>query len=299
MMGGLKTVQTERLNIAYAEAGPAGGPTAILMHGFPYDIHSYAAVVPLLADRGIRCLVPFMRGYGETQFLSPDTMRSGEQAAFGADLRDFMDALGIERALLGGYDWGGRGACVVSALWPDRVIGLVTGGGYNIHDIVASARPEPPDAEHRYWYQYYFHSDRGRAGLTANRTEMAELLWRLWSPEWSFDADLFQKSARAFENPDFVDVVIHSYRVRYGYVANDPHYAVMEAALAKQPLITVPAINLEGGADGVRPTRATDGAAKHFTGPYQRRVLPRVGHNPPMEAPEAFAAAVAELAGVA
>lgn len=298
MTSKVKTVQTERLEIAYVETGPSDGPPVILMHGFPYDIHCYDVVSANLADRGMRTLAPYMRGYGPTRFLSPDTMRSGEQAAFGADLRDFMDALDINKALLGGYDWGGRGACVVSALWPERVTGLVTGGGYNIHNIAASKRPESPAAEHRYWYQYYFHTERGRAGLTANRAELAELLWRLWSPKWEFDAALFKKSAAAFDNPDFVDVVIHSYRVRYGYVENDPQYAAMETALAKSPPIFVPTINLEGGADGVRPTSATDGSAKYFTGPYERRILSCVGHNPPIEAPDAFADAVAALAGI-
>ena len=187
MTGALKTIQTDVLEIAYLEAGPADGPLAILMHGFPYDVHGYDDVAARLAEKGVRTLTPYMRGYGPTRFLSPDTMRSGQQGAFGADLLGFMEALRIENAVLAGYDWGGRGACVVAALWPERAKGLVTGGGYNIHDVAASAKPASPAAEYRYWYQYYFHTERGRAGLAANRQAFAKQLWRLWSPEWDFD----------------------------------------------------------------------------------------------------------------
>jgi pimeloyl-ACP methyl ester carboxylesterase len=296
MTAALKSIQTDRLEIAYAEAGPTDGPLAILMHGFPYDIHCFDEVATLLAAKGVRTLAPFMRGYGPTKFLNADTMRSGQQGAFGADLVEFMDALEIENAVLGGFDWGGRGACIVAALWPERARGLVTGGGYNIQNIAASVKPASPEAEHRYWYQYYFHTERGRAGLAANRQAFAKQLWRLWSPEWAFDDAAFEKSAPAFDNPDFVDVVIHSYRVRFDYVAGDPAYAEIEAELAKQPIITVPTINLEGLADGVAgPPRETDYAAKRFSGPYERRLLPHTGHNPPAEAPEAFADAVLAL----
>lgn len=296
MIGALKSIQTDRLEIAYAEAGPADGPLAILMHGFPYDIHCFDEAAALLAAKGVRTLAPFMRGYGATRFLSADTPRSGQQGAFGADLLAFMNALDISAAVLGGYDWGGRGACVVAALWPERAKGLVTGGGYNIQNVAASVKPVSPEAEYRYWYQYYFHTERGRAGLTANRRAFAKQLWRLWSPEWAFDDATFEKSASAFDNPDFVDVVIHSYRVRYGYVDVDPAYAEIEAALAQQPAITVPTINLEGLADGVAgPVGDTDYAAKRFTGPYERRLLAHVGHNPPAEAPDAFAAAITAL----
>jgi pimeloyl-ACP methyl ester carboxylesterase len=296
MTGDIKTVQTNRLEIAYAAAGPADGPLAILMHGFPYDIHCYDAVAALLAAKGVRTLTPCMRGYGPTRFRSSDTPRSGQQGAFGADLLAFMDALEIKHAVLAGYDWGGRGACIVAALWPERVKGLVTGGGYNIQNIAGSVKPASPAAEYRYWYQYYFHTERGRAGLAANRAAFAEQLWRLWSPEWKFDAATFEKSAPAFDNPDFVEVVIHSYRVRYGYADGDPAYAEIEAALAERPDITVPTINLEGLADGVAgPVNETDYAANRFTGPYERRLLPGVGHNPPAEAPEAFTDAVMAL----
>ena len=193
MTAALKTIQTDRLEIAYAEAGPTDGPLAILMHGFPYDIHCFDEVATLLAAKGVRTLAPFMRGYGPTRFLNADTMRSGQQAAFGADLVEFMDALEIENAVLGGFDWGGRGACVVAALWPERARGLVTGGGYNIQNIAASVKPASPEAEHRYWYQYYFHTECGRAGLAANRQAFAKQLWRLWSPEWAFDDATFEK----------------------------------------------------------------------------------------------------------
>ena len=292
----LKTVQTDRLEIAYLETGPADGPTAILLHGFPYDVRAYDRAAGILAAKGVRCLTPYLRGYGPTRFLAADTPRSGEQAALGADLRDFMDAVGVRQAVLAGYDWGGRAACVVAALWPDRAQGLVTGAGYNIQNVAAAARPAPPAAEHRYWYQYYFHTERGRAGLTEHRAELAGLLWRLWSPEWSFDDQTLAATAPSFDNPDYVDVVIHSYRVRYGYVASDPAYGEIEAALAKSPDIAVPTINLHGLADGVHPAPAKDRDAARFTGAYDRRLLPQIGHNIPQEAPEAFADAVAELA---
>lgn len=292
----LKTVRTDRLEIAYLESGPASGPAAILLHGFPYDVRAYDEVAARLVGRGVRCLVPYLRGYGPTRFLDDATPRSGEQAALGADLLAFMDALGIGQATLAGYDWGGRAACVVSALWPARSTGLVTGAGYNIQDVAASVRPAPPAAEHRYWYQYYFHGERGRAGLEANRRDMAKLLWKLWSPEWDFDEATFLKTAPSFDNPDYVEVVIHSYRVRYGYVEADPAYGDIEASLARSPDITVPTINLHGLADGVHPAPAKDRDAGRFSGPYERRLLERIGHNIPQEAPAAFADAVAEIA---
>ena len=252
-------------------------------------------MLPLLA--GCRVIVPYLRGYGPTRFLSADTMRSGEQAALGNDLKEMMDALGIERAVLAGYDWGGRAACIVAALWPERVRGLVTCGGYNMHDVAGSAKPASAEQEHRYWYQYYFHTERGRAGLTENRRGIARLLWTLWSPNWTFDDATFEASAAAFDNPDFVDVVIHSYRVRYGYVAGDPALAPIEDKLAAKPLIAVRTIVLQGQAPGTVPPEASLSHAKYFTGPYQRRTLPRVGHNVPQEAPRETAQAVMELAG--
>jgi len=291
----LRQIDAGVLSIAYHEAGPADGPAVMLLHGFPYDIHSYVDVAPLLAAQGCRVIVPYLRGYGPTRFLSDKTPRSGEQAALGHDLLQFMDALKIERAMLMGYDWGGRAACIVAALWPERVRGLVSCTGYNIQNIAASAKPISAAQEHRFWYMYYFHTARGVAGLTENRRDVARLLWTLWSPHWSFDDATFERSAVSFDNPDFVAVVIQSYRHRYGYAPGDPAMAAIEARLAPQPGIGVPTINLHGDADGVGPASERDGNARQFTGGYERRLLARIGHNVPQEAPDAFAAAVMEL----
>jgi len=293
-MPDIKHIRTSTLDIAYEESGQ--GTPVLLMHGFPYDPRAYDGVVPLIVAQGCRAIVPYLRGYGPTRFLSGDTMRSGEQAALGNDLKELMDALKIERAVLAGYDWGGRAACIVAALWPERVIGLVTGGGYNMHDVAGSVKPAAAEQEHRYWYQYYFCTERGRAGLTQNRRDIARLLWTLWSPNWTFDDATFEASARSFDNPDFVEVVIHSYRVRYGYVAGDPVLAGIEAKLAAQPAIGVPTITLQGEAPGTVPSDASIAHARKFTGAYQRRTVPRVGHNIPQEAPRETAAAVLELA---
>ena len=292
----MKSVRAGVLEVAYREAGPPDGPPAVLLHGFPYDVHAYDIVAGRLADAGVRCLIPYLRGYGPTRFLDPATPRSGEQAALGADLLAFLDALGIDRAVLAGYDWGGRAACVVSALWPERSRGLVSCGvGYNIQNIPASGRPVAPEAEHRLWYQYYLHSERGRAGLAADRAAFCRLLWQLWSPSWSFDAETFAQTAQSFDNPDFVDVVVHSYRHRFGLVPGDPALVEIEARLAAQPEIAVPSIVLLGADDGVGPPPATDTDARHFTGPYRREIVAGVGHNFPQEAPDAFAAAVRAL----
>jgi pimeloyl-ACP methyl ester carboxylesterase len=291
----IKHARTSVLDIAYEESGPADGAPVFLMHGFPYDPRAFDGMLALLP--GCRVIVPYLRGYGPTRFLSADTMRSGEQAALGNDLKELMDALGIARAVLAGYDWGGRAACIVAALWPERVRGLVTCGGYNMHDVAGSAKPADAEQEHRYWYQYYFCTERGRAGLTQNRRDIAKLLWRLWSPNWTFDDATFEATARSFDNPDFVEVVIHSYRVRYGYVAGDPALAEIEAKLAAQPKIGVPTITLQGEALGTTRPEASIAHARHFTGPYWRRTIPRVGHNIPQEAPRETAAAVMELAG--
>lgn len=287
--------RTPTLEVAFEQHGPASGPPVILLHGFPYDVRAYDEVAPALAADGCRVVVPFLRGYGATRFLSPSTPRSGEQAALGADLLQFMDALGIARAALGGYDWGGRAACVVAALHPARVRCLASCTGYNIQDIAASAEPAPAEQEHRFWYQYYLHAERGRAGLARDRRGLCRLLWRLWSPEWRFDEATFARSAASFDNPDFVDVVVHSYRHRYGLVAGDPACAGIEAALALQPMIAVPTINLHGAADGVTPAPATDAQARRFSGPYERRLLPRIGHAVPQEAPGDVLAAMREL----
>ncbi|MBT4491131.1 MAG: alpha/beta hydrolase [Rhodospirillaceae bacterium] len=284
------------LNVAYQEWGPPAGRAVILLHGFPYDIHAYDEVAPCLAAAGCRVIVPYLRGYGPTRFLSAATPRSGEQAALGDDLRALMDALGMERAVLGGYDWGGRAACVVAALWPERVAGLVSCNGYNIQNIAGSNRPAPPEMEHKFWYQYYFHSERGRAGLEANRHPYCKLLWRLWSPNWTFDDATYDRTAASFENPDFVAVVIHSYRHRYALVAGDPAVAEIEARLAERPLITVPTIAMDGAGDGVMSSQGCAGHERFFSGAYRRDVIPSVGHNLPQEAPEAFADAVLSMA---
>ena len=291
----LTRIRTPVLDVAYQASGPAEGLPVLLLHGFPYDVRSFDAVVGIVNAAGFRTVVPWLRGYGGTQFLSADTLRSGEQAALGQDLKELLDALGIQKAVLGGYDWGGRAACVVSALWPERVAGLVSCAGYNIQDIANSLKPADPEQEARYWYQYYFHTERGRNGLVQKRREISRLLWKMWSPTWAFDGATFDRTAASFDNADFVDVVIHSYRHRTGNAAGDPRYAPVEARLAAQPKINIPAINLHGAVDGVAPVRASEGHGKHFTASYQRRVLENVGHNPPQEAPPAFAEAILQL----
>jgi pimeloyl-ACP methyl ester carboxylesterase len=291
----LRRIEAGVLEVAYHESGPADGPPVLLMHGFPYDIHTYAEVAPLLAAEGCRTIVPYMRGYGGTRFLSKDTPRSGEQAAFGADLLALLDALKIERAVLAGYDWGGRAACVVAALWPERCAGLVSLNSYNIQNIAKAMEPDTPENEHSLWYQYYFHSERGRAGLQKDRKAIAKLLWKLWSPTWRFDDATFERSAAAFDHPDFVEVVIHSYRHRFGLVAGDPAYADIDRQLAAQPVIRVPAITFDGIDDGVRPPAEAAAHAPRFSGPRSHRLVPGVGHNLPQEAPRAFADAVLEL----
>jgi pimeloyl-ACP methyl ester carboxylesterase len=288
-------VRTPSLDIGYEESGAADGTPVILLHGWPYDPRCYDAVVPLLTQARCRVIVPYLRGFGPTRFLSHDTPRSGQQAALGNDLRELMDALQIPRALLAGNDWGGRAACVVAALWPERAIGLITGNAYNIQDIANANKPQAPQQEARFWYQYYFHTERGRAGLEQNRRALCRLLWRLWSPHWHFDEAAFEKSAASFDNPDFVAVTIQSYRHRYGSAPGDPALDEIERRLAAQPKITVPAIALQGEADGVLGPELSQGHARQFTGRYERRVLPRIGHNPPQEAPGAFADAVLAL----
>ena len=290
-----KTIRTATLEIAYQEIGPADGPSVILLHGFPDDVHAYDGVAPPLAADGCRVLVPWLRGYGPTRFLNATTPRSGQQAALGGDLRDFMDALGIRQATLAGYDWGGRAACVVAALWPERVRGLVSITGYNIQNIAASGNPASAAAEYRYWYQWYFHTERGRAGLTQNRHDICRLLWKLWSPNWQFDDAIYQRTGASFENPDFVDVVIQSYRHRYGAAPGDPALESIEQQLAAQPKITVPTIVLHGAADGVGPPENSVNHARHFTARYERRLIPVAGHFLPNEAPEVVVQALRDL----
>jgi pimeloyl-ACP methyl ester carboxylesterase len=290
----LKQIEAGVLRIAYRAQGDPGGWPAILLHGFPYDVHAYDAVAERLARDGARIITPWLRGFGPTRFLSLDTPRSGQQAALAADLLALMDALDIPRATLAGYDWGGRAACILAALWPERVAGLVTGDGYNIQNIAGAARPQLPEREFRHWYQFYFHGERGAAGLAQHRAEFCRLLWRLWSPDWRFDEATFHRSAAAFDNPDFVAVVLHSYRHRFGLVEGDPALQPIEHRLAAQPAIGVPSISLDGGSDGVaRPGGSAEDAAR-FAGPFRHRNLPHVGHNIPQEAPAAFAEAVSE-----
>lgn len=295
LLAPLLYVRTSMLDIAYETHGPLDGEPVILLHGFPYDPRAYDAIAPPLAERGYRVLVPYLRGYGPTRFIHDQVLRSGQQAALAKDLLDFMDALAIPRATLAGYDWGGRAACIVAALWPQRVRALVSGDGYNIQDIAQSTAPRQPETEHRLWYQYYFHTQRGVDGLTANRRQLCELLWSLWSPTWSAGPSLYEQTAPSFDNPDFVEVVIHSYRHRFMYAPGDPALESIEQALAQQPAITVPSISLCGADDGVGPPSEEDEDAVHFSGVYQRRVLPGVGHNIPQEAPQATLDALLEM----
>ncbi len=291
----IRTIRTPVLEIAYEETGPADGFPVILLHGFPDDPRAYDGAVGPLAGDGARVLVPYLRGYGPTQFLDPATPRSGQQAALSADLRDFMDALGIGKAVLGGYDWGGRAACVVAALWPERVLGLVSINGYNIQNIAAARQPASADQEVRHWYQWYFNTARGIAGLTANRRDICKLLWKLWSPNWDFDDAKFEATAISFDNPDFVDVVIQSYRHRHQNAPGDPTLEPIEVLLAAQPKITVPSIVLHGAADGVGPAAQSESAHRYFTNRYERRVIPVAGHFLPHETPEAVVRAVRDL----
>lgn len=295
-MAQLRRIRAGVLDVAYEESGPAGGVPVFLLHGFPYDVRAYDEVAPRLAAAGYRVIVPYLRGYGPTRFLDASTPRSGQQGALAADLLALMDALGTGQAILTGYDWGGRAACLVAALWPERVSGLVTATGYNLQDIPGSVRPAAPEQEHRHWYQYYFHTERGRAGLTANRHALCRLLWRLWSPNWSFDEATYERSAPSFDNGDFVDVVIQSYRHRFGYAAGDPAYDAIEKSLEAQPVITIPTICLHGEDDGVSPPESSVGHARHFAGPYRRVLVPRAGHNLPQEEPAIWAEAVLSLA---
>ena len=283
-MVALRTVDTPVLRIAYEEHGPSAGPSVVLLHGFPYSPRAFDAVAPVLAGRGHRVVVPYLRGYRPTQ------------AALGADLRDLIDALGLQRPIVAGYDWGGRAACIVAALWPERVGGLVSVTGYNVQDIAGSQAPVSAEAEYRLWYQYYLHTARGVAGLTADRRGFARLLWRLWSPGWAFDDRTFEASAAAFDNPDFVDVVVQSYRHRFGYAAGDPALEPIEAALAQQPPIGVPSIVLDGAEDGVTVPKP-DSEMHQFTALVRREIVAGAGHNLPQEKPEAMVRAILELAG--
>jgi len=291
----VKRIEAGVLSVAYEETGPRAGTPVLLLHGFPYDAHAFDEVAASLAAAGCRVVVPYLRGYGPTRFLYPNTPRSGQQAVLAHDVVELMDALAIDSAVLAGFDWGSRSACIVAALWPKRVRGLVCGAGYLIQDIAASRKPVPPEDERRLWYQYYFHSERGRAGLEQHRHAMGMLLWRLWSPNWRFTDATYDLTARSFDNADFVPVAVHSYRHRYGLAPGDPAVEDTERRLAALPPIGVPAIALHGADDGVTPAAPSEKQARFFRGPYERRVLPGVGHNLPQEAPEKYAAAVLAL----
>ena len=290
--GALKQVDAGPLSVGYADAGPAGGPAVMLLHGWPYDIHSFADVTPLLAWAGYRVIVPFVRGYGTTRFLSDDTLRNGQQAALADDVITLMDALGIDTAILAGFDWGARSAGVIAALWPDRCRALVSVSGYLIGSQAANVAPLPPQAELAWWYQFYFATDRGRAGYEKYRRDFSKLIWQLASPKWAFDDATFARSAAAFDNPDHVAIVIHNYRWRLGLAAGEPQYEDLEQRLAAAPAITVPAITMEGDANGA-PHPEASAYAGQFTGKYQHRAIGGgVGHNLPQEAPHAFAQAI-------
>jgi len=292
----MKSICAGGLEIAYHEYGPSDGPPVILLHGFPYDARSYDEAADNLARKNVRCLVPYLRGFGPTKFLNKDALRSGQQAAIAYDLLAFMDALSISKAVLGGYDWGGRAACIVAALWPNRVRGLVScGQGYNIQDIANAWKPMTATEEARYWYMYYFNTRRGEAGLRQNRKELCHHIWKLWSPSWNFDQSIFDETVRSFENSDFVDIVIHSYRHRFGDFDGDPRFDEIEAKLADQPDISVPTVVMQGADDGVDPPSVEDFDRAHFTGDYKRVITEGTGHNFPQEAPAAFTDAVFSL----
>lgn len=292
----LRTVSAGALEVAYYETGPASGPPVLLLHGFPYDAHAYDEAARQLARAGWRCIVPFLRGYGPTRFLSRETFRSGQQAALGLDLKAFMDAMGIRSAVLAGYDWGGRAACVVAALWPELVSGLVTcGTAYNLHNSNTLKVPHAFAAEQRDWYWFYLNSERGQNALVQDRRGFCRFLWTDFSPTWKFDASTFDRSAGAFDNPDFVDVVVHSYRYRIGAVAGDPALEELEQRLASQPVITTPTIALWGADDGVNRPEPVEQIVPHFSRLRRFDKLAGIGHNPPQEAPAAVVQAVNEL----
>lgn len=291
----LRTVRAGPLEISYAELGPEDGDAVILLHGWPYDIHSFADVAPELSRRGCRVLIPYLRGFGGTRFLSPDTVRNGQPAAVASDTLAMMDALGIRSALLAGFDWGARSADIIAALWPERCKGLVSVSGYLIGSQAAGRKPLPPAAELQWWYQFYFATERGREGYARYRRDFARLIWQLASPEWKFDDATFERSAAAFDNPDHVDIVIHNYRWRQGLAEGEPQYDALEARLAQAPAITVPTITLEGDANGA-PHPDPSSYASKFTGAYAHRLISGgIGHNLPQEAPRALAKAVLDL----
>jgi pimeloyl-ACP methyl ester carboxylesterase len=291
----VKQIVAGDLNVGYVDAGPEDGSAVLLLHGWPYDIHSYVDVAPLLAGQGYRVIIPYLRGYGTTHFLSEETFRNGEQAALAVDVIALLDALQIDSPILAGFDWGARTADVVAALWPERCKGLVSVSGYLIGSQEVGRLPLPPAAELQWWYQYYFATDRGRAGYDKYRYEFAKLIWRIASPKWDFDDATFARSAASFENPDHVDIVIHNYRWRLGVAEGEAEYGALENRLAEAPVITVPAITLEGDTNGA-PHPEPSAYANKFTGRYSHRTIEGgIGHNLPQEAPEAFAQAIIDV----
>ncbi|HTW84455.1 MAG TPA: alpha/beta hydrolase [Candidatus Sulfotelmatobacter sp.] len=293
--GDLKQIKAGLLDVGYAEAGPSNGPAVILLHGWPYDIHSYVEVAPLLAAHGYRVIVPYLRGYGTTLFLSSSTFRNGQQAAVAVDVIALMDALGVGQAIIGGFDWGSRTADIVAALWPERCKALVSVSGYLITNVKAQQQPLPPVAEYGWWYQYYFATERGRRGYDENRAPFAQLIWKNASPTWTFSEATFRRTAAAFANPDHVAVVVHNYRWRLGLARGEPQYDDLENKLFAGPLIHVPAITIASDFDGA----AADGSAYRgkFAGRYAHRILAGIGHNVPQEAPQAFAKAIVDVDG--
>jgi pimeloyl-ACP methyl ester carboxylesterase len=293
--GPLKQVDAGVLNVGYAEAGPATGPAVLLLHGWPYDIHSYVDVAPLLAAAGYRVIVPYLRGYGTTRFLASDTVRNGQQSVVAADMIALMDALKLEKAVLAGFDWGSRTATIMAALWPERCAALVPVSGYLVVNLEANMQPLPPKAELGWWYQYYFATERGKLGYAANRHDFNKLIWSLASPLWKFDDATFDRTAAAFDNPDHVDIVIHNYRWRLSIAPGEPKYDALEQKLFTAPVINAPTITIASDFDGAN----ADGAsyAKQFTGKHSHRILKGIGHNVPQEAPREFAQAVIDVAG--
>lgn len=291
----IRQICTSTLNICYEESGAVEHCPVILLHGFPDDVRAWDGVVSQLTENGYRTIVPYLRGFGKTLFLDSNALRSGQQAALGNDLLEFMNHLKIDKAILVGYDWGGRAACVVSALWPERVIGLVSIGGYNIQDIPHSKEPASPEQEYRFWYQWYFNTERGCFGLDQNRYKLCRLLWNLWSPNWVFDDKEYERTAVSFDNPDFVEVVIHSYRHRFGAVSGDPSLEWIENKLAAQPSISVPTIGMEGASDGLDTSEGPSDDSCFFSGPYNRRIISVAGHFLPRESAPAVVQAVLDL----
>ena len=298
MIADLKQIKAGDLNVSYFETGPIDGVPVILLHGFPYDIHAYLEVVPVLSNARCRVIVPYLRGYGKTSFLAKKTLRSGQQAALGYDLLNLMNSIKIDKAILAGYDWGGRAACVVAALYPERCLGLISCNGYNIQDIKNSSKPSNPNTEQKLWYQYFFHSERGRLGLINKRHDFIKYLWQTWSPSWDFNDEIYSLSKNSFDNSDFVDVVVHSYKHRFGIVAGDPKFNLIEKDLSKQPTISVPSITIDGETDGVSGLSNITKIKQKFSSHVRHQILPNTGHNVPQEDPKNFSKAVLELAFV-